>query len=57
MKKVKVIMPFKDKETGKVRKVNEIFDCTPARLAEIKKAGRYVVEVPEEKAPKAEAKN
>lgn len=57
MKKVKVIMPFKDKVTGKMRKVGEVFECAPERLAEIKKAGRYVVEVPEEKAPKAEAKN
>lgn len=47
--KVKVIQPFKDKETGKVYKTGAEIDVTPTRLKEIKKAGRYVAEVKEEK--------
>jgi hypothetical protein len=54
--KAKVIMPFKDKATGKVHKVGDVIECVPARLAEIKKAGRFVVEVKEETATKVEEK-
>lgn len=54
--KVKVIMPFKDKVSGKMRNTGEVFESTPERLAEINKAGRFVVEVPQEKTTKAEEK-
>lgn len=51
--KAKVVMPFKDKDSGKVRNIGEVFDVTKERFAEIKKAGRYVAEVkPEEKPAK-----
>lgn len=46
--KARVIMPFKDKETGKMRKVGEEIEVTPTRFAEITKAGRFVVEVKKE---------
>lgn len=42
--KAKVIVKFKDKETGKVRKVNEIFDCTKKRFEEILTVGKFVEE-------------
>lgn len=47
--KVKVIQPFKDKVTNKVHKTNDVIEVTPERLKDIKKAGRYVAEVKEEK--------
>ncbi len=52
--KVKVVMPFKDKEGGKVHGIGEVFDVTPKRFEEIKKAGRYVVEVKQEEKPAKE---
>jgi len=52
--KVKVIMPFKDKGSGKVRNIGEIFDVTKERFEEIKKAGRFVVEVKQEEKPAKE---
>lgn len=42
--KAKVIVKFKDKETGKVRKVGEIFDCTKKRFEEILTVGKFVEE-------------
>lgn len=45
-------MPFKDKVTGKVCKVGDIIDVTDKRLAEIKKAGRFVVPVDDKDAVK-----
>jgi len=50
--KVKVVMPFNDKVTGKVCKVGDIIDVTDKRLAEIKKAGRFVVPVDDKNAVK-----
>lgn len=35
--KVKVVIPFKDKDTKKVRNTNEVFDCTVDRYKAIKK--------------------
>lgn len=46
--KARVMMPFKDKETGKMRKVGEVIEVTPTRFKEIKKSGRYVAPVTEE---------
>lgn len=52
--KAKVIMPFKDNTAnGKTRNPGEVFECDAKRFAEIKKAGRYVVAVEEEKPEKA----
>lgn len=48
--KVKVIMPFKDKNTGKVHNTKEVFECTKDRFNDINKSGRFVVEVKEEEA-------
>ncbi len=47
--KVKVEMPFNDKMANKVRKPGEVFECTDARYAEIRKAGRLVSVVKTEK--------
>jgi hypothetical protein len=52
--KVKVIMPFNDKESGKVRNIGEVFDVTQKRFDEIKKAGRFVVAVEQEEKPAKE---
>lgn len=52
--KVKVIMPFKDKKAGKVRNIGEEFDVTQERFEEIKKSGRFVVEVKQEEKPAKE---
>lgn len=52
--KAKVVMPFKDKDSGKVRNIGEVFDVTKERFAEIKKAGRYVAEVKQEEKPAKE---
>lgn len=46
--KAKVISSFKDKETGKVRKVGEEFTCTKKRFNEILSVGNFVEEVKEE---------
>lgn len=54
--KVKVIRPFNDKVTNKLRKPGEEFECTEARLAEIKKAGKFVEEVKPEKVAEPEKK-
>lgn len=39
---VRTIYPFTDRRTGAIRRTGDVFDCTPARLAEIQSAGRYV---------------
>lgn len=43
-----VITKFIDKNTGKVRKVGEVFVCNKERFAEICAAGNYVEEYKEE---------
>lgn len=48
--KAKVVQKFIDKETGKVREVNEVFTCTKKRFAEILSVGAFVEEVKETKA-------
>ena len=40
--KVKVVKSFIDKTNNQVRAINEEFNCTDERYAEIKKAGNYV---------------
>lgn len=50
--KAKVVMPFKDKVTGKVQKTGAVIDVTPTRFAEIKKAGRFLVVEDKEEAEK-----
>lgn len=47
--KAKVVVEFKDKYTGEVRKVNEEFTCTKKRFNEILSVGDFVVEVKEDK--------
>ena len=37
--KAKGLKKFRDKETGKIRKVGEIFTCSKSRFAEILKNG------------------
>lgn len=48
--KAKVVQNFIDKETGKLRKVDEVFTCTKKRFNEILSVGALVEEVKEEKA-------
>lgn len=53
--KARVITPFKDKTTGKVRNTGSEFETTKERFEEIKKAGKFVVEVKDEKKPAEKA--
>lgn len=55
--KAKVVSPFVDKVTKKYRNIGEEFEVSKERFAEIKKAGRFVVEVKPESKPEAKAKN
>ena len=48
--KAKVLQKFKDKYTGEVREVNEVFTCTKKRFAEILSVGEFVEEVKETEA-------
>lgn len=52
--KAKVIMPFKDKLTGKIHDTGTTFEVTAERMAEIRKSGNYIEEVKEDKAVKAD---
>ena len=47
--KVKVLKKFKDKHTGKVHKVDEVFTVSKERFAEIQSVGNLVEEVKEDK--------
>lgn len=58
---VKVIERFKDRETGEIRKVGDVFDATEERCAEILKVGKFIEvcqreEEVEEKPKKTKAK-
>ena len=44
-----VITKFIDKNTGKLRKVGEVFTCNKERFAEICAAGNYIKEHKDEK--------
>lgn len=46
--KVKVLIPFNDKYTGKEHKKDEIFDVTAKRFNEITKKGKFIQPVEEE---------
>ncbi len=43
--KVKVLKEFRDKNTGKIRKVDSTFTCNKERLEEILKVGDFVEEL------------
>ena len=51
--KVKVLIPFKDKETKKVHKKGDIIDVTAKRFNEITAKGKYIQLVEDEKPAKA----
>ncbi len=46
--KVKVLIPFRDKYTGKVYKKGEVIEVTAARFNEITAKGKYIELVVEE---------
>ena len=46
--KVKVLKPFKDKITGELHKVDDIFTCTKKRYNEILSVDELVEEIKEE---------
>lgn len=47
--KARVVMPFMNKQTGKLCNTGDIIEISAERFAEIKKAGRFVEEVKQEK--------
>ena len=51
--KVKVLIPFRDKETKKAYKKGDIIDVTVKRFNEITTKGRYVELIEETKQTKA----
>lgn len=50
--KVKVIEKFRDKKTGDIRNVGEVFTASKERFAEILKVGRFVEAFVDEPTPK-----
>ncbi len=46
--KAKVLIKFKDKKTGKIRKVGEVFSVSKERFEEILTVGKLVEEYKEE---------
>ena len=46
--KAKVLKPFRDKETGEIRKVDDVFTCTKKRFNEILSVDELVEEIKEE---------
>lgn len=53
--KAKVLKKFRDKNTGKIHKKNDVITISKERFEEILKAGKFVEEAPKE-APKEDAK-
>lgn len=51
--KAKVLQKFKDKHTGAIHERGDVIEITEKRLAELKKAGRFVVEIAEDKTSEA----
>lgn len=51
--KVKVLIPFRDKETKKTHKKGDIIDVTAKRFNEITAKGKYIQPVEDEKSAKA----
>jgi len=47
--KAKVLIKFKDKETGEIRNIGDVFICNKKRFAEILESGNFVEEVTENK--------
>ena len=56
MKRVKVLIPFHDKSADKDRDVNDVFEVSDERLAEIKAVNINMVLVLGDAEPKAEKK-
>lgn len=54
--RVKTIKRFKDKHTGKVHKVGDVFTVNKERFAEIIKEGKFVEEFVEDTSNETEAK-
>lgn len=54
--RVKTIKRFKDKHTGKVHKVDDVFTVNKERFAEIIKEGKFVEEFVEDASNETEAK-
>ncbi len=54
--KVKVLIPFNDKYTGKKHKKDDVFDATASRINEIFAKGKYIQLVEEEKTPTTDKK-
>lgn len=48
--KAKVLKKFRDKHTGKIRKVGTVFEVSEERFAEIRNTDESLVEAVEEKA-------
>ena len=55
--KAKVLIPFRDKETGKLHKKGDIITVTSARFGEILRKGDYIEAVEEATPAKAKAKS
>lgn len=49
--KVKVLKKFKDKETRRIHKVGEVFECSEKRYAEILKADENLIRVLDDEEP------
>lgn len=47
--KAKVLIPFRDKETKKMHKKNDVIDVTAKRFNEITAKGKYIQLLEEEK--------
>lgn len=55
--KAKVLIPFRDKETGKLHKKGDIITLTSARFGEIIRKGDYIEAVEETATAKTKAKS
>ena len=54
--KIKVLIPFTDKHTGKKHKKGDIFDVSATRFNEITKKGKLVEPIDDEKEPETNKK-
>lgn len=43
--KIKVLKKFKDKVTGEIRKIGDVFECSKERLEEIQRTDKSLVEM------------
>ena len=46
--RVRTLFPFTDKNTGKIMRTGDIFECAEDRFAEIENAGHYVEAIPDD---------